>query len=232
MNEPPLEPPRLLAASDRSLLVSFGDRVGGDLHDRVRRLLRALDAAPLAGITNLVPAYASILIRFDPALLDHDRVADHALRALERGAGLQPEAKRQVEVPVCYGGEHGTDLEEVARLCGLTARQVVEAHAGTLYQVYFLGFVPGFAYMGDLPAPIACARLDTPRRMVPAGSVGIAGRQTGVYPAATPGGWRLIGRTPLRLFDPRREPMCLLEMGDRVRFVPTPPERFAALAGP
>ena len=232
MNEPTLDPPRLLAASDRSLLVSFGDRIGLDLHDRVRRLLLALDAEPLAGITDLLPAYASILIRFDPVLLDHDRVADHALRALARGAGPQAEPQRQVEVPVCYGGEHGADLEEVARLCGLTARQVVEAHAGATCQVYFLGFVPGFAYMGDLPASIACDRLEAPRRVVPAGSVGIAGRQTGVYPLATPGGWRLIGRTPLKLFDPRREPMCLLAMGDRVRFTPIPPERFAALAGP
>lgn len=229
MTEADPDRPRLVAASDRSLLVSFGERIGLEAHLRVRRLLHALDADPLEGVADLVPAYASLLIHFDPRRLDHARLEAHARALLERLPRSEPDPPRLVEVPVAYGGEHGPDLDEAARLCGLAAERLVEAHCGATYRVYFLGFVPGFAYLGDLPEAIHCARLNAPRRRVPAGSVGIAGAQTGVYPLAAPGGWRLIGRTPWRMFDPRRRPMSRLEMGDRVRFTPIDPGRFAAL---
>ncbi len=225
--------PRLLAASDRSLLVSFGERISLDDHRRVRRLLRRLDASPLPGITNLVPAYSSLLVHFDPCRLRHREVEEHVRGLLDRGAGddeAEEAEPRLVTIPVCYGGAFGPDLEEVARLRGLTPERVAELHAGVTYHVFCLGFVPGFAYLGELPEEIACPRLDTPRREVPAGSVGIAGAQTGIYPMATPGGWRLIGRTPLTMFDARRDPMPLLEIGDRVRFTPIPPERFTGAA--
>src|SRR5262249_27926627 len=120
------------------------------------------------------------------------------LRRLKKVSPLEP---RQVEIPVCYGAEYGPDLEEVGRLCGITPAQVSELHAATVYRVYFLGFVPGFAYLGELPGALVTPRLASPRRKVPAGSVGIAGNQTGVYPFATPGGWRLLGRTPLAMFQ-------------------------------
>jgi inhibitor of KinA len=130
---------------------------------------------------------------------------------------------------VCYGGEFGPDLSDAAALHNLTPEQAIEAHASATYTVCFLGFAPGFAYLGGLPDALATPRLPTPRRRVPAGSVGIAGHQTGVYPFSTPGGWRLIGRTPLKMFRPDREAMCLLAIGDRVRFTPVSRERFTAL---
>lgn len=212
--------PALTPASDRSLLVTLGDRIAADIHARVRRLLLRLDAAAIPGLTDLSPAYASILIRFDPLRTDHEALAAR-LRDLMAGLDETPLPEpRRVDIPVRYGGADGPDLEEVARYAGITPGEVVALHAGTIYDVHFLGFAPGFAYMGVVPEAIACPRRDHPRRAVPAGSVGIAGSQTGVYPCRTPGGWRLIGRTPLLMFDPERAPMSLLMAGDRVRFVP------------
>jgi len=134
---------------------------------------------------------------------------------------------RTVKIPVCYGGDHGPDLAELVATLGLTVQRVIEIHSTTTYHAYFLGFAPGFAYLGDLPDAIAAPRLASPRKIVPVGSVGIAGRQTGVYPFATPGGWRLIGRTPLRMFLPEREPMALLAVGDAVQFYSITTEEFS-----
>jgi inhibitor of KinA len=132
-----------------------------------------------------------------------------------------------VEIPVCYGGEYGPDLEEVAELHGMTVERAIELHVSATYTVYFLGFVPGFAYLGELPKELATPRLPTPRKIVPPGSVGIASNQTGVYPVATPGGWRLLGRTPAVMFQPERSEMSLLSIGDRVRFVAISRKEFA-----
>ncbi len=212
---------RVVAAGDRALLVSFGDEISLALHRRVRRLLDLVDRTPLHGVTDLVPAYASLLIQFDPAILRHEEVAAHLRPLIEESARAGPlEEGRLVEVPVCYEPPFAPDLRSVAKESALSEEEVVGLHTGSIYHVYFIGFVPGFAYLGDLPEAIALPRRDTPRREVPAGSVGIAGRQTGVYPSSTPGGWRLIGRTPLRMFDPGRDPMALLGIGDRVRFTP------------
>jgi inhibitor of KinA len=133
---------------------------------------------------------------------------------------------------VCYGGEFGPDLQEVAVLHGLPAQRIIELHSSRTYHAYFLGFAPGFAYLGDLADEIATPRLATPRKIVPARSVGIAGKQTAVYPFATPGGWRLIGRTPLRVFSPEREPMEMIAIGDEVRFRAISAEEFRALESP
>jgi inhibitor of KinA len=134
-----------------------------------------------------------------------------------------------VEIPVCYGEEYGPDLNDVSAMHAMTPQQVVDLHSSANYLVYFLGFVPGFAYLGELPKALATPRLPTPRRIVPPGSVGIAGNQTGVYPVATPGGWRLLGRTPISMFRPEQNGLSLLSIGDRVRFSPISPEQFAAL---
>src|SRR5262249_19581392 len=159
------------------------------------------------------PAYASILLRFDPRRADHAALGAR----VESLAGDLDDAPlpepRVVEIPVRYGGEDGPDLGDGARFGGMTPEEGVALRAGAVYDVYFLGFRPGFAYLGAVPDRIACPRLDAPRRAVPAGSVGIAGRQTGVYPSCTPGGWRLIGRTPASMFDPARTPMSLLSLG-------------------
>lgn len=216
-------------ASDQSLLLYFGQHITLDVHLRIRKLLRLLALEPVSGIRNLHPAYCSLLVDFDALKLSHAALEAILRSYIDRFNTLTLPDSREREIPTCYGGEFGPDLNEVAALSGLTPAQVVELHASVAYVVYFLGFVPGFAYLGELPKALATPRLLSPRRSTPPGSVGIAGNQTGVYPFATPGGWRLIGRTPLAMFRPDRKNMCFLSIGDRVRFVPISVARFAAL---
>jgi inhibitor of KinA len=204
--------------SDRSLALLFGEGISLEAHAGVLAAVRAL--AGLRGVVNLHPAYASVLVDFDPRLTHAARLEEEIAHALERAAQEPLPPPRTVEIPVCYGGEFGPDLEDVASHHGMTPERVVELHSGAAYLVYFLGFSPGFPYLGGLPDELATPRLPVPRKLVPAGSVAIGGSQTGVYPLASPGGWRLIGRTPLRLFRPDDPKPTLLRMGDRVLFRP------------
>jgi inhibitor of KinA len=216
-------------ASDQSLLVSFGEEISRQAHENVLKLLQLLEAEPVEGVRNLHPAYCSILVKFDALRLRHEElqaILEQYLCRLEKVTLHEP---RLVEIPVCYGGEFGPDLTDVAAIHALTPEKVVELHSSTTYRVYFLGFVPGFGYLGELPAALVTPRLPTPRRRVPAGSVAIAGHQTGVYPVSTPGGWRLLGRTPIAMFRPDRKGLSLLSIGDHVRFMPISAEQFAAL---
>jgi len=222
-------PAQFQRASDQSLLIYFGRQITLDAHERVRKFLQLLASEPVAGVRNLHPAYCSVLIKFDPLKRRHEELEETLQQYLERLDDVTLPEPRQVEIPVCYGGEYGPDLNDVSAMLATTPEQVIELHSSTNYIVYFLGFVPGFAYLGELPTALATPRLPTPRRTVPAGSVGIAGNQTGVYPAATPGGWRLLGRTPISMFRPEQNGLSLLSIGDRVRFTPISPEQFAAL---
>ncbi|MGA8405933.1 MAG: 5-oxoprolinase subunit PxpB [Candidatus Acidiferrales bacterium] len=229
MQTPPTATPRFQPASDQSLLVYFDQKITLDVHQRVRKLLRLLEREPIVGLRNLNPAYCSTLVNFDALILNHGDLEAILLGYLDRLDAVPLPEPRELEIPTCYGGEFGPDLNEVASLRGLTPTQAIDLHASATYIVYFLGFVPGFAYLGELPEALATPRLDSPRRSTPAGSVGIAGNQTGVYPFATPGGWRLIGRTPIAMFRPDREAMSYLSIGDRVRFTPISRARFVAL---
>jgi KipI family sensor histidine kinase inhibitor len=208
---------RVVDSSDRSLLMVFDDRISLAAHRDVLRLTPLLGS--VRGVVNVHPAYASILIDFDPLRIGRRDMERTAEELFAQAASAPIPKPRTVEIPVAYGGEYGPDLEAVAALTGHTPDEVVAIHSGAEYLVYFLGFSPGFPYLGGLPESIAAPRLETPRKRVPAGSVAIGGRQTGVYPMASPGGWRIIGRTPLRLFEPDADPPVLLEMGDHVRFV-------------
>jgi inhibitor of KinA len=198
-------------------------------NENVRKLLRLLELDPVAGVRNLHPAYCSLLVKFDALRIRHDELEGILRRYVERLSEVKLPEPRRVEIPVCYGGEFGPDLAEVCAMRGMTEAQAIESHASVEYLVYFLGFVPGFAYLGELPKELVTPRLAAPRKRVPAGSVGIAGNQTGVYPFATPGGWRLIGRTPVAMFRADRDGLSLLSIGDRVRFTPVSAERFAEL---
>lgn len=212
--------PAVSPASDQALLVSYG-RFTPRLQEDIARLARALRSAPPRGLIDLHPGYGSLLVRYDARRTDA-LALEEVLRArlvLSR-EDAPAESGRLVEIPVVYGGAEGPDLAEVARETGLTAERVIELHAGAAYRVAFLGFTAGFPYLSGLPDVLAVTRLSSPRRLVPAGSVAIAGGQAGIYPQATPGGWRLLGRTPLRLFQPDADPITLLRMGDRVRFLP------------
>jgi len=220
---------RFQPASDQSLLVHFGEKITLDSHQRVRQLLRLLELEPIPGVRNLHPAYCSLLLDFDVLKLRHDELETTLRRYLGRLEDVRLPEPRRVEIPVSYGGEFGPDLDEVAAICGITPAQVIGLHSSVTYVAYFLGFVPGFAYLGELPEALTTSRLATPRRSVPAGSLGIAGTQTGVYPLVTPGGWRLIGRTPIAMFRPDRSGMSLVSIGDLVRFTAISIAQFAAL---
>jgi KipI family sensor histidine kinase inhibitor len=223
---------RFQFSSDQSLLVYFGHQITLEANEKVRRLLRLLESEPVAGVGNLHPAYCSLLIKFDALRMEGDELKAILRRYLKRLDEVKLPEPRRVEIPVSYGGEFGPDLAEVCKLRGMTEAHAIELHSSVEYLVYFLGFVPGFAYLGDLPKELLTPRLASPRKRVPAGSVGIAGNQTGVYPFATPGGWRLLGRTPVKMFRAENEALSLLSIGDRVRFTPISPERFAALERP
>ena len=216
-------------SSDQSLLVYFGHEITLQANENVRKLLRLLELEPVAGIRNLHPAYCSLLVKFDVLKLQHDELQAILKGYLDRLEEVRLPEPRQLEIPVCYGGDYGPDLSDVAAMHGMTPARVIELHGSTTYLVYFLGFVPGFAYLGQLPEALVTPRLAMPRKRVPAGSVGIAGNQTGVYPFATPGGWRLLGRSPMAMFRTDRDGLSLLSIGDRVRFTPISRERFAAL---
>jgi KipI family sensor histidine kinase inhibitor len=200
--------------------VTLGDRVERATHERVLALAERLRAAPPAGMLELVPGYATLTVFFDPAVADADALR-HRLSELAAAPDPPREAEHAerplVVLPTRY---NGPDLDDVAERTGLTRDQVVDLHSARVYRVYLLGFAPGFAYLGDLDAALVLPRRREPRPRVAPGSVAIAGAQTGVYPLATPGGWHLLGRTEIRLFDPNRESPALLHPGDRVRFEP------------
>src|SRR5579862_260846 len=214
-------PPRLMNtfrySSDQSLMVYLGEKIDLDTHHRVLKLLRLLEAEPVPGVRNLHPAYNSILIVFDPVDQEHDNIEHTVATYLDRLDDIKLPDPRTVEIPTIYDGP---DLADVARIHSMTTDRVIDLHSQAVYTVYFVGFVPGFAYLGGLPAELATPRLEAPRKKVPKGSVAIGGTHTGVYPFDTPGGWRLIGRTSLEIFDPESAELSKLRIGDQVRFKP------------
>jgi KipI family sensor histidine kinase inhibitor len=207
---------RIEDASDRALLVTFAEAMDVSAGREVRALARGLTEEPLAGQVDVHPAYASVLVTYDPRRADPARIRQELARRVETSRAAAEPAPRTIVIPVRYDGP---DLDDIARGTGLDPAEVVRRHAGATYEVAFLGFTPGFPYLTGLPGELATPRLPTPRRRVEAGSVAIAGAQAGIYPVASPGGWNVLGRTELVLFDPSRRPITLLAPGDRVRFV-------------
>lgn len=216
--------PRYLVAGDSSLVVELGEGIDPAVNRRVQSLARVIRERGPAGVVEVVPAYRSLLVYYRPWELPLHALLGWLAR-LEVWE-VDPGPSRLVRMPVVYGEEFGPDLEEIARFARISPQEVTAIHAGRDYMVYCLGFAPGFPFLGKVAPEIAIPRLATPRTRVPAGSVGIAGEQTGIYPSESPGGWRLVGRTPLPLFAPHRDPPTLLQPGDRVRFLPITAEEF------
>ena len=219
---------RLVPAGDSALIVEFEERIDPAVNARAIALADAVRAAAIAGIRDVVPTYRSVAVYFDPLSTNYDAL----VASLERGAVqpfVEPPDRVPIRIPVCYGGDFGPDIARVAEFGHMKEGDVVAIHSSASYRVFMLGFVPGFAYMGIVDARIAVPRRSTPRVRVPQGSVGIAGAQTGVYPAETPAGWQLIGRTPVNLVDLSRAEPFLLKAGDAVQFFPVDRGQFDLL---
>ncbi len=227
-NPPGATPARYLPSGDTALVVEFGDRIDRAINDRVVALDDAVHEAAIDGVVETVPTYCSLMIHYDPL-----RIGAAELIARIDAFGSRPAKARAGgrawRVPVCYRGRHAPDLAEVAARTGLSPDEVVALHSGTAYHVYMIGFLPGFAYMGDVPERLSLPRRDNPRTTVPAGSVGIALAMTGIYPLESPGGWHLLGKTPIRLSDLAWPQPALFSAGDTVEFVPIDEPKFDRL---
>lgn len=217
--------PRFLPAGDRAVTVELADAISPEINTRIRELCAVLDREQVPGIVDLVPTYRSLLVCYDPVQIGLSELQHRILHLSEVEHVILPPPK-VLQIPVRYGGEYGPDMEFVARHTGLSPDEVATIHSSTDYLVYMMGFNTGFPYLGGMSAKIAAPRLETPRTRIPAGAIGIAQQQTGIYPVESPGGWRIIGRSPVRLFDPTREPPVAVEAGDFMRFVPIDEQRY------
>jgi inhibitor of KinA len=222
---------RIVAAGDSALIVEFEERIDPEVNARAVALAERLHGDPVAGVRDVVPTYRSVAVYFDPLRTAHDALMARLEREAAAHMSVARPAHDVLRLPVCYGGEFGPDLAEVAAFGGVSETAAIDLHTGPTYQVFMLGFAPGLAYLGIVDERIAAPRRDTPRVRVPRGSVGIAGAQTGVYPSETPGGWQIIGRTPLLPFDLTRANPFLMKAGDAVRFDAIDRAEFDRLSG-
>jgi len=221
--------PRFLNAGDSAVSVEFGAHISPEINQRIRAFDAALLSRNIPGIIETVPTYCALTVHFDPSVTPRDTLLSEMTDTLQHISSLQLDSAMVIEIPVLYGGDMGPDLPFVAKHCKKTEAEVIALHAEPEYLIYMLGFTPGFAYLGGLHESLATPRLQSPRLLIPGGSVGIAGEQTGIYPMDSPGGWQLIGRTPLRLYDPLREPPILLEAGWYVKFKPIDAAEYARI---
>lgn len=219
---------RILKAADSALVIEFGSTIDRATSNRVLALAETLASAGLPGTTEIVATFRSLSVNYDP-LLTTGRELEQAITALMKQSGAISQARRLWEIPVCYEPAHAPDIAEVARTVGLTVAEVAALHASTRYHVYMIGFVPGYPYMGDLPPKLRLPRRPDPRTRVPPGSLAIATGMTAIYPHESPGGWHLIGTSPLRFFDPERAKGALLEPGDAVKFHAVKADEFSRI---
>jgi KipI family sensor histidine kinase inhibitor len=215
----PLSPPRLLPSGDSAIAVEFARVIDDDVNQRVLALDKAVAAAPLAGVTETVPTYRSLLVHYDPTRIDFETLGGQLLALAEKPVPPAGKARRW-RVPVSYGGENGVDLEETAKALNLTPEQVIARHSGGDYRVAMIGFTPGWSYLSGLDKSLHMPRRPSPRTFTPAGTISIGGVQAGIQCLAAPSGWHLLGRTAVRTFQLHRDPVFLTEPGDRVTFYP------------
>ncbi|MEI6530260.1 MAG: 5-oxoprolinase subunit PxpB [bacterium] len=220
---------RILPAGDQALLVEFGRHIAPELSANVRALRQSLHRIPINGILDIIPSYASLLVEYDPSFVSSEVLSAEIRQRLPLKTEELERKQELFVLPTIYGGEFGPDLDDVADHAGLTAEEVVALHTNRNYLVYLIGFTPGFPYLGSLDERIAMPRLTNPRLKIPGGSVGIAGAQTGIYPSESPGGWRLIGQTPIPLFNLQADPPALLQPGVWVRFRPVDDIEFTLI---
>ena len=211
---------RILTAGDSSLLVEFGKEISPDINRKIAATVQLMKEQHIEGVVDIIPAFCSLLINYEPRVISYEEMKQRMQDLIRVDAKAEAGRKRVFEIPVCYGGEYGPDIANIAKNAGLSEKEVIEIHSSRDYLIYMLGFLPGFTYLGGLDERIHTPRLATPRIKINAGSVGIGGSQTGIYPLDSPGGWQLMGMTPVKTYDPEREIPILVEAGDYIRFVP------------
>jgi len=211
---------KILTVGDSSILIEFGKEISPQINARIAAMVRLLKVQQIEGVVDMIPSFCALLINYDPRVITYSKIKKRLTDALKVDTEVSTEAARVFEIPVCYGGEYGPDLSNIATHAGLDEEEVIAIHSSCDYLIYMLGFLPGFSYLGGLDERIHIPRLANPRIKIPAGSVGIGGAQTGVYPLDSPGGWQLLGTTPVKTYDPEREIPILFEAGDYIRFVP------------
>ncbi len=221
--------PRIMPTGDRALTVELGNEIDEHINARLMGFINKLSEARIKGIEEFVPSFRAVLIHYNPAILSYDRLTQILNKALSEPITEKSHHKKIVRVPVCYDSEYGPDIEDVAKHAGITVEEVIKIHTATPYLVYMLGFQPGFPYLGGLDERIHTPRLETPRVKLEAGSVGIGGGQTGLYPMESPGGWRIIGVTPVRCYNPDKEKPIPYMAGDYIRFESITKEEFLKL---
>ncbi|MCX7780890.1 MAG: 5-oxoprolinase subunit PxpB [Negativicutes bacterium] len=226
-----LQKVNMLVAGEQGLVVDFGNEISEHINMLVQQLARLLSAQNITGITEVVPTYRSVMVYFDPVLIARAELTALIYRALEQVVSRNDKssARKVIHVPVCYGGVFGPDMDFVVRRTGLTMQEVIAIHTAKAYLVYMLGFTPGFPYLGGLPEALVVPRLEKIRAKIPEGSVGIAGRQTGFYTVASTGGWRIIGRTPIRAFNPEAANPFVFAAGDYLQFKAVSVDEFFAI---
>lgn len=213
------------------MLIVFGDTISAEINQRISSTVQLIRAQRIEGIVDMIPAFVSLLINYNPLVISYDALKKRLEKILQLETKASETVKRVFEIPVCYGGEYGPDLKNIAAHAGLSEREVIDIHTSCDYLIYMLGFLPGFCYLGGLDERIHTPRLETPRLKIPAGSVGIGGKQTGIYPMDSPGGWQLMGKTPVKTYDPERDPAILVQAGEYIRFVEIGEAEFKRIAG-
>lgn len=217
---------KILTAGDSALLIEFEQKIAPEINAQITAFVHLLKEQHIEGVTDLIPAFASLLINYDPRVIGYKDLKARIEELLKIEVSEEAGDARVFEIPVCYGGEYGPDIANIAENAGLSEQEVIDIHCSKDYLIYMLGFLPGFVYLGGLDERIHTPRLANPRISIPAGSVGIAASQTGIYPLNSPGGWQLLGMTPVKTYDPERETPILVEAGDYIRFVPVTEEEF------
>ncbi|MEA4846414.1 MAG: 5-oxoprolinase subunit PxpB [Clostridiaceae bacterium] len=221
---------RYLMSGDKGLIVEFGNEISDAVNEKVRNLYWAINKNEIPGIFEMIPTYRSLMIIYDPIKIELDSLIEKLAGIEKNMESIELPKPRIIEIPTIYGSEFGEDLSFVAEHNGISEDEVIKIHSSVDYRIYMLGFTPGFPYLGGMSEKIATPRLKTPRTKIPAGSVGIAGKQTGIYPIESPGGWQLIGLTPIKLYDPKNEVPILLQAGDYIRFVPIDKDEYSHIS--
>lgn len=219
----------LKPVGDQGILLSFGNEISYEVNGKVTDFVSAFKETKPAGIIDIIPAYCTVLISYDPFQWEYKEIKEFIEESLTQKGETSVKSKRVFEIPVCYGGEFGEDMGFVSEHTGLTEEEIIARHSQPDYLIFMMGFLPGFTYLGGMDEKLITPRLENPRLSIPGGSVGIASAQTGIYPLESPGGWQLIGRTPVKPYDPNRDPYILYEAGDYIRFVPINKEEYYSI---